>query len=290
MLHQMQKFIFIIILSIIQPFLTACSHLPAPEQRYAAIDALALTAGFEKTIITTDQFTLLAYTRIATKNKSDILRVYIEGDGYAFDSALKPSIDPTPINPLALRLAIVDNSENVMYIARPCQYLLLLDSDKCLPRYWTSARFSEAVIASINQAITQVKAANNITTIELFGYSGGGAVVALLALRRNDVSRFVTIAGNLDHVSWVQAHGYTPLNYSLNAADFAEPLSQIEQIHFVGEKDSNIDRRVVNAYLSGMSNTQKVSVIEMLGFDHNCCWVEHWPELLKMLPSPQLAH
>ena len=33
-----------------------------------------------------------------------------------------PSSNPTPTNPLAFKMALVDESENIIYLARPCQY------------------------------------------------------------------------------------------------------------------------------------------------------------------------
>ncbi len=287
MLGRLKKYLLVFVFSVVHLFLVACSSIPAPEQRYAHADALALNADFQKTLIQTGSFTLLAYTKFSNTGKDGILRVYIEGDGYAFNKQQKPSTDPTPVDPLALRLAVTDDSDNVVYIARPCQYVLKVDNDKCSLRYWTSDRFSAAVIKSMNQAVDILKARSqlhsNVKRLELFGYSGGGAVVSMLALRRDDVSKLVTIAGNLDHVYWTRVHHYTPLSHSLNAADFSEPLSLIKQTHFVGADDRNIDRGVLDSYLSKMKNTHNVSVIEMKDFDHSCCWVKQWRELLNMM-------
>ncbi len=48
--------------------------------------------------------------------------VYIEGDGRAYVNRRTPSNDPTPGNPMALRLALADPSLRVLYLGRPCQY------------------------------------------------------------------------------------------------------------------------------------------------------------------------
>ena len=71
---------------------------------------------------------LTAWSRIAgpadgpVDGPVDEVHVYIEGDGYAWATTTDPSDDPTPINPLALRLAAVDDAPNVLYLARPCQF------------------------------------------------------------------------------------------------------------------------------------------------------------------------
>jgi hypothetical protein len=47
------------------------------------------------------------------------LSIYLEGDGLAWVSRTEPSRDPTPDNPIALRLAAIDSAPNVIWIARP---------------------------------------------------------------------------------------------------------------------------------------------------------------------------
>ena len=54
------------------------------------------------------------------------LNIYLEGDGLAWVSRREPSRDPTPDNPIGLRLAAIDPAPNVIWLARPCQYTCLL--------------------------------------------------------------------------------------------------------------------------------------------------------------------
>ena len=266
-------------------FLASCSQFSPVSSRIANADKLVEKSGFIRNEIPTHNFTLLSYTNFRGSSLNSVnsktLRVYIEGDGQAFLEHQKPPDDPTPDYALGLRLALQDNGSNVAYLGRPCQYGLTAGSEKCSPHYWSLARFSGPVIASVNEAVDVLKQQAKAEKIELIGYSGGGAVVALLSLWRDDVSRFVTVAGNLDHAYWTTSHSYTPLKYSLNAADFANQLSLIDQVHFVGSNDKNIDRGVIDSYLSKMKNTERVSVIEIDGFNHTCCWVKRWPELLE---------
>ncbi|MDD7312777.1 MAG: alpha/beta hydrolase, partial [bacterium] len=50
-------------------------------------------------------------------------KIYIEGDGHAFNAHGQPTGNPTPKGTLVRELAFGDNHENVIYLARPCQYV-----------------------------------------------------------------------------------------------------------------------------------------------------------------------
>jgi hypothetical protein len=67
-----------------------------------------------------------------------------------------------------------------------------------------------SVISASNQAVDALKQRYGAQEIVLVGYSGGGAVAALVAARRTDVVRLVTVAGNLDHLAWTHLHSVPP--------------------------------------------------------------------------------
>lgn len=103
-------------------FLLALLQLQAcagGDSRQAA-RALGASRGFAETLYPTPYFILYGQFRPGT---GDVLRVYIEGDGHAWQSRTRPSADPTPHNPVGLRLALADPSPApLLYLARPCQY------------------------------------------------------------------------------------------------------------------------------------------------------------------------
>jgi len=220
------------------------------------------------------------------------LVVYIEGDGLAWISRDQPSLDPTPINPIALRLALahpVQPGEAVAWLGRPCQYLRSTD---CRIATWTSHRFSADVVASTQMAIDQLKEKSGADTLTLVGHSGGGVLAALVASRRNDVGRLVTIASPLDHARWTQALSLTPLTGSLNPVHDAERLRRIDQVHLVGGKDSVVPSSVVHGFVhalkapptaSAHQAPKLIEVIELDGFDHLCCWASEWPVLSRQI-------
>lgn len=266
--------------------LNACaSYSPTARRDYA--ENLAHTKQWQRQIIPTSTFDLLAYVPAhATRNKT--LTIYIEGDGLAWLTRQQRSTDPTPKVPVGLQLALQHSTGNAVYLARPCQYVTGRQTRNCDKEYWSSHRFAPEVIAATDEAITDLRNQQHARSLVLVGYSGGGAVAALVAARRSDVTQLITVAGNLDHLAWTQLHQISPLAGSLNPADVWLSLVNVPQTHFVGSKDQVITPAIVRAYQQRFpADTQPlIKVID--GFDHRCCWARDWPQLLTTTsPSGQ---
>jgi dienelactone hydrolase len=198
--------------------------------------------------------------------------VYIEGDGMAWISRDQLSSNPTPVQPIALKLASIDTNANVLYVARPCQYLWPQKMNRCSSRYWSDKRGSEEVISSINQAISIVKQKKNMSSIRLIGYSGGGGIAALIADRRADVSEFVSVSGNLNYKLFTQTHNLSPMNGSIDPITVANQIGSIPQIHYVGADDKIIPKQIA------LSFSDKVKVINNVSHDN---WPDKWAQILK---------
>lgn len=259
--------------------LGACGTVPSPQQRLTHANVLAASGGWESNRISAGRFELVAYTPVSIR-QDDMLTVYIEGDGFAWLSASQPSLDPTPRDPLALRLALAHPEGNVAYLARPCQFVDATRT-RCPQRYWTDARFAREVIDASSEAIDEVMGRFGATRLILVGFSGGAAVAALLTVNRQDVERLVTVGGNLDHQAWTEFHRVHPLSGSLNPADHIEELESVPQWHFVGGEDDVMPPALVRAFVSRFSSPQIARTHVEPEFDHHCCWVEHWPRLLS---------
>jgi pimeloyl-ACP methyl ester carboxylesterase len=188
------------------------------------------------------------------------------------------SSNPTPKNPVGLKLAIQDKGHFVVYLARPCQYLSTEELKNCNVKYWTSQRLAKETVNSLNEVIDQLLAERAPTEIGLIGYSGGGAMVALLAEKRTDIDWFITLAGNLDHQTWTQWHHITPLAGSLNAIDIVNKIASIPQQHWWGTKDRIIPRAVIQSYVNKAGHPEWLKQIK--GYNHHCCWEENWPNML----------
>jgi pimeloyl-ACP methyl ester carboxylesterase len=183
-----------------------------------------------------------------------------------------------------LRLALAQPTGNVVYLARPCQFVDT-DAPGCAQRYWTEARFAPEVVGATGQAIDVLKRHAGARRLMLVGYSGGGAVAALVAARRDDVERLVTVAGNLDHRTWAAFHHLSPLTESLNPADEVDALRRIPQLHFVGSRDTVIPPRQAVDFAALFPAGQRPMIRVEAGFDHRCCWAEQWKNLWRFVTA-----
>ncbi len=252
-------------------FLSGCTITP-PEIRAQNAAHLAASKNWQEQTIPTQTFTLKAYGP-KPQNQAKILTIYIEGDGLAWISADRPSNNPTPSAFTGLKMALNDNSHYpVVYLARPCQLVFNQDQRNCEPANWTNARFSSQIINSMNQAVDHLKNVYHAQKIILIGYSGGGTVATLIAARRHDIVKLITVAAVLDTQAWVKQENLTTLNGSLNPADFWRNLISVKQIHWVGGEDKIVPKEVALAYANRFPTTQKPKIIIVSGFDHRCCW------------------
>lgn len=199
-------------------FLTSCTTINAPTD-------------FVYKEVETRDFTLASWQKAT--NPTAPYKIYIEGDGYAFNAYGRATQDPTPHSTLVRELAFGDNSPNVIYLARPCQYI---KSPICSKRHWTTARFAPEVINAEYEAIKNIAGENPVI---LVGFSGGAQVAGLIASAKPglNVKKIITIAGNLDHLAWTQYHNLPPLNESMNLESYRKQFAQIPQIHYVGSND-----------------------------------------------------
>ena len=160
------------------------------------------------------------------------VHIYIEGDGHSFDSHGHATDDPTPHSRFMRRMALADNSPNVAYIARPCQFVM---DDKCNVSDWTDGRFSKPIVDSVAYAIKTIAGTRPVI---LIGYSGGAMISGLVIQNHNeiDVKKWITIAGVLNHTDWTRYFNDSPLTHSLNL----NTLPRLPQTHYIVEKDSVI--------------------------------------------------
>ena len=253
---------------------SGCVSKLSPKVRQQTADTVAQAGNLVQQKIATDDFLLTTYQRFDATSDNKQMVVYIEGDGMAWISRDQLSSNPTPVQPIALKLASIDTNSNVLYIARPCQYLWPQKMDRCSSRYWSDKRGSEEVISSINQAISIVKQKQNISSIRLIGYSGGGGIAALIADRRADVNEFVSVSGNLNYKLFTQTHDLSPMNRSIDPITVANQIGLIPQIHYVGADDKIIPRQIA------LSFSDKVKVINDVSHDN---WSDKWAQILRTI-------
>ncbi|MFS2221231.1 alpha/beta hydrolase [Pantoea sp. B65] len=240
-------------------------------------DQMARSAGLQRETVQATPFALAAWVRITRADQP--LHIYIEGDGRAWRNRYQPSDDPTPRKAIGLSLAVADSAPNVLYLARPCQFVPMTQNPRCQTDYWTGKRFAPEVIAAMDQAMTHYLSRTPGQPIILTGYSGGAAVAALLAARRSDVTLLRTVAGNLDHRAINRFHKVSPMPDSLNPADEVARIATIPQRHFSGAEDNIVPPFIGRDFAAAVGKCASWQLIPNIG--HEGDWSQIWPQLLR---------
>lgn len=259
--------------------LFGCATLPVFRDRASIADDIAGKAGFSKEYVKAGSFTLLTYHRF--NKSSDKIRIYIEGDGKAWETKHRLSDDPTPSNPVALRLAALDPADNIIYIARPGQYSASGVGD-CDVKYWSGRRFAPEVVGSMDRVIDILKEKSGAKYLELIGYSGGAAIAVLVAARRSDVIALRSVSGNLNTKAWCDYHHVSQLDGSMNPMDVAQKVAHIPQRHFVGSADKIVPVAIAESFvkMEGDKNYERITIVD--GVSHNDGWCKRWHDLLLL--------
>lgn len=279
---------------------TSQNQLAQKKVKHTA-ENIAQLNHFKKQLIKTNPFTLTSFQKFSISSSSpaaneatnQTITIYIEGDGRTWITRSKLSNNPTPKNPLALKLAVLDNSPNIAYLARPCQYTPADLNPACNPRIWSEERFSETVIQSMNEAVEILKKLAKAKQIHLVGFSGGGAIAILITARRNDIASLKTVAGDLDPVALSHYHHTSPLIGSLDPATVAQKLIHLPQQHFSGEKDKTVPPFIAETFVARMKKlgSSCASQATIKNVTHHQGWETIWPTLLRnpFVPAEQLS-
>ncbi len=246
--------------------------------RDATAAGIARVAGLDADPSTGAVRDLQLYRR--DDGKPGPLFVYIEGDGLAYLDARTPSSDPTPADPMALRLAAADPGPAVLYVGRPCQFAPGRTDPRCTLRDWTTGRFAAQLVAALDQAVSRERAKAPARELVLVGYSGGGVMAALVAARRGDVALVITVAAPLDVADWTRRLGLSPLAGSAFPLNQAERLSQVRLVAFAGQKDETVPVASIASAVATLGRSATLVVVP--AFDHRCCWVRDWPRLRRL--------
>jgi hypothetical protein len=210
----------LIFLSFISFILYSCASLQTnPPKDFSYVE------------IKTDDYVLASWQKI--KDENSLVKIYIEGDGHAYTSKGYPTTDPTPRSTFLRDIAFDDVSENVVYLARPCQYIKSNDYKSV---DWTTGRFSWKIVNNMAQAIKKIADGKNVI---LIGYSGGALLCGLIINEYQQelkIVKWITVAGLLNHTRWTKYFDYTPLKYSMDL----NVIPNIPQIHYIGKKDTVI--------------------------------------------------
>ena len=267
--------VFLLLTLLLGALLSAC--VSSPSARRADALKSALSSHWQVTTLHVGRFEVLALH--PAPRTVDELAVFIEGDGLAWLNISTPSADPTPQSPVALQMALSEPHLVAAYLGRPCQYADERLAAQCTRNDWTGGRYSAEIVAAMDKSISELKDRFQASHLILVGYSGGGAIAALVAARRKDVKKLVTVAAVLDHARWTESNNLSTLVGSLNPADFWTDLRNIPQMHFIGGKDIVSGMGGAIGYFDRYPKGLQPPMRLYNDFSHQCCWGKEWKDI-----------
>ncbi len=257
----------LLVCSLVTLIITSCTSVSKQ------FDITASELKMTRQIVMGSRFQHVLYTKAGSITKT--LHIYLGGDGTPWVAG-RPSNDPTPSNPLMLRLMALDKSPAI-YLGRPC-YHGATTLGNCSSRFWLEQRYSEEIVVSLATVVKELLEQGRYEKISWFGHSGGGALAVLLAAKfPQTTASIVTISANLDLDAWAVYNGHDYLSGSLNPAALPPFPPSISQRHYAGDKDI-----IVPATLMSNAATQLGSeLIIIKNYDHICCWELIWSSILE---------
>jgi alpha/beta hydrolase fold len=256
--------------------ITSCTTNQSTKHR--VMEVAAHDYGFTEKLVKGGPFWITTFQKIHSPSSPFVF--YIEGDGEAFGCSGKCiSSDPTPKEIMLLKLASIDHRQNIVYVARPCQYTPMEQNPACNRTYWTDKRMSEDSVNSINDVILNI-AGNQ--KIDLIGFSGGGGIAVLVAARNKQVRSILTLAGNLNHQAFQKFHKFRPMIGSLNPIDFAMKINTIPQLHISGGHDKIVPAFIADDYIKASGNSKCVKREVFSEPTHIKKWDKYWKDILSI--------
>ena len=249
------------------------------EKRVNTALDISARGNFKNFVFNTKNYQIFSAQRLIHKNQ--IINIYIEGDGRSWIDRDTISSNPTPIVPFALNLANLDTDNNVIYLARPCQYVF---NQKCNESVWTSHQFSKSVLMSYMEVLDTIKEQNNNVKFNLIAYSGGATIALMLGANREDIQSIRTIAGNLNHNELSRITKTSLLTNSIAAKEFIFKTEKIPQIHYYGEKDKVIPEKIFIDYKNSFTKQNCITISKIEILDHFSGWDSFWKNNLKKTP------
>ena len=256
-------------------FITSCSQ-NSIETRYNLIDSLN-SNKFNKKIYTTSYFNIYSLEKISNEGK---LIIYIEGDGVSWIDRFTISSNPTPNNPTAFKLALIDENDNVIYLARPCQFEW---SNNCNKDTWTLSQYSTSVLSGYKSIIDDLS--NKYEEIHLVGYSGGAGVAMYLgSINNKKIKSIRTVAGNINHNALTQLLNISNFSKSLNFYPIVKKANKVPQVHYYGLEDKTVPNQLQILYKNKNVDNNCIN-IKSVNATHDKGWEDFWSVNSSVLPK-----
>lgn len=246
--------------------LAACTTLESRKQTAADIID---QAGLQAQTLPTSPFNLYAvHNNVAAQTER--MTIVIEGDGYAWIGRYRLSDNPTPTNPIGLKIASALNTPAV-YLARPCQYV---SSPNCTPDMWSYNRFNNAVMASYMNALDMLVQQYGVKEFDVIGFSGGAYIALNLSAKRGDIKTVTTVAGVLDPKAWTDFHDISSLKIEQGTESLLLASQNTQFKHLCSHDDDIVpcvlvDKFIAKAHSMNLSNHH---ILKFSGEGHETLW------------------
>ncbi len=233
---------------------------------------LAADGSLDSFRIETERFQHLVLTN---RIPGSHLRIYVEGDGTPWIRHSRISVDPTPSNPVLLEL-MHDSTHAAAYLGRPC-YFGSATTRGCSSRWWTFERYGDVVVESMCAAANELTVTLDADTVQLIGYSGGGAIVASMVDCTERLVSIATISANLDPASWANHHSYTPLPDLTRLGGTKPSAKAVHEAHWQCRSDQIVPPSVTDAYFAARPYATRIIVDDC---SHSTGWAQYWPRII----------
>jgi hypothetical protein len=258
---------FLLVAAVCLLNLAACVLRPAWQK-------LAIEGDFEARWVDAGRFRHLV---LWNEEAGSHLLILVEGDGGPWVRETRVAVDPTPTNPVLLSL-MVDAARPAVYLGRPC-YFGTATAGACEQRWWTFDRYSQVVVDSMCEAANRVSRQLGVQTVQLIGYSGGGAIVVGMRACTDKLVAVSTIAGNLDPQAWAAHHGYSPFN-DLSPLDAGlSRHDEIGEAHWQCRDDLNIPPSITDDYFAAREGAIRHIVDSC---SHATGWQQYWSKIIDV--------
>ncbi len=223
--------------------LSACSSIPKTP------------VGFQERIVETEKMNFLTWEKEGIKSKKT-LRFYLEGSG-----------KPNPDKPMALLLAEKDQSDNIIVLTRPCQYLknkVCTNSD-----IWQKERYNPEILNEMYELSLFFIKKYTPSNIEFVAYDDATPIAFYLAQKYGKAKQIISVAGVLDIRSYERQNNLDKIKNK----DFVNKsfVAATPQIHYIGSADKIVTRSMTERYITNLYNPKKISIKEVKGMTHDNC-------------------
>lgn len=263
----MQRFPFMLVAACCLLQMSACVLRPAWQK-------LAIEGDLESRRIDGGRFRHLV---LWNGEQGSHLRIYVEGDGGPWIRETRVAVDPTPANPVLLRL-MHDATHPAVYLGRPCYFGSATDQ-ACDQRWWTFDRYGRVVADSMCTAANQLSRQLGAETVQLIGYSGGGAIVIGMSACTDHLVALSTIAGNLDPEAWADYHGYSPLSDLSPLMPAAIRHGEVSEVHWQCHDDLNVPPSITDDYFAARQRAVRHIVKSC---SHATGWKRYWSQIIDL--------